>query len=73
MEHFELTLYIVQDGLKPPWWPYREVEHWGVKYQKAHLEDFIMYIEEETTLMIDPLFSWEALSELIAVKERPAK
>ena len=32
-----------------------------------------MYIEEETTLMIDPLFSWEALSELIAVKERPAK
>ena len=32
-----------------------------------------MYIEEETTLMIDPLFSREALSELIAVKERPAR
>ena len=32
-----------------------------------------MYIEEETTLMSDPLFSREALSELIAVKERPAR
>ena len=32
-----------------------------------------MYIEEETMLMSDPLFSREALSELNAVIERPAR
>ena len=32
-----------------------------------------MYIEEETILMSDPLFSREALSELNTVKERPAR
>ena len=35
--------------------------------------DFIMYIEEETMLMSDPLFSREALSDLNTVKERPAR
>ena len=32
-----------------------------------------MYIEEETMLMSDPLFSREALSDLNIVKERPAR
>ena len=47
------------------------------KIKKHHrkdpdLEDFIMYIEEETMLMSDPLFSQEALPEFDTVKERPA-
>ena len=41
--------------------------------REPDLEDFIMYIEEETMLMSDPLFSQEALSELNTVKERPAR
>ena len=41
--------------------------------REPDLEDFIMYIEEETMLMSDPLFSWEALSELNTVKERSAR
>ena len=41
--------------------------------REPDLEDFIMYIEEETMLMSDPLFSREALSELNIVKERPAR
>ena len=32
--------------------------------RQPDLEDFIMYIEEETMLMSDPLFSREALSDL---------
>ena len=36
-------------------------------------EYFIMYIEGETMLMSDPLFTWEALSELNTVKESSAK
>ena len=39
--------------------------------RKPDLEYFIMYIEEETMLMSDPLFSQEALSELNSLKERP--
>ena len=41
--------------------------------REPDLEDFIMYIEEETMLMSDPLFFWEALLELNIVKERPAR
>ena len=41
--------------------------------RQPDLEDFIMYIEEETMLMSDPLFSREALSDLNTVKERPAR
>ena len=39
----------------------------------SDLEGFIMYIEKETILMSDPLFSREALLELNTVKERPAR
>ena len=41
--------------------------------REPDIEDFIMYIEEETMLMSDPLFSREALSELNTVKERPTR
>ena len=41
--------------------------------REPDLEDFIMYIEEETMLMSDPLFSREALSELNTVKERSSR
>ena len=41
--------------------------------RESDLEDFIMYIEKETMLMSDPLFSREALLELNTVKERPAR
>ena len=40
--------------------------------REPDLEDFIMYIEE-TMLMSDPLFSWEALSELKTVKKASQK
>ena len=41
--------------------------------REPDLVNFIMYMEEETMLMSDLLFSWEALSELNTVKERPAR
>ena len=41
--------------------------------REPDLEDFIKYIEEETMLMSDPLFSQKALSELNTVKERPIR
>ena len=55
-------------------------ERWNrlvLKIRKHHrrepdLEDFIMYTEEET-MMSDPLFSREALSELNTVVKRPAR
>ena len=70
----ELIWYIVYDGFKTPWWPDRDLS----KIRRHHsrepdLEDFIMYTEEETMLMSNPLFSQEALLELNTVKERPAR
>ena len=41
--------------------------------REPDLEDFIIYIEEDTILMSDLLFSREALSELNTMKERPAR
>ena len=41
--------------------------------RQPDLEDFIMYIEEETMLMSDPLFFREALLELNIMKETPAR
>ena len=41
--------------------------------RQPDLEDFTMYIEEETMLMSDPLFFREALLELNIMKETPAK
>ena len=41
--------------------------------REPDLEDFIMYIEEETVVMNDPLFFREALLELNIVKDRPAR
>ena len=59
-------------GLTKRW--NREV--WNIRRhyrREPDLEDFIMYIEEETMLMSDSLFSREALWELNTVKERPAR
>ena len=57
------------------------IERWNREVSKIRMhhrrepdiEDFIMYIKEETMLMSDPLFSREALSGLNTVKERPAR
>ena len=41
--------------------------------KESDLEDFIMYIEKETMLMSDPLFSRESLLEPNTVKEWPGR